>query len=359
MPRTARLDAPGVLHHVMIRGIEKTKIFTGNKDREDFIERLANLCPAMGIILNERPTLLTYLHKDHLGSSTVMTNDSGFETESTQYMPYGSARPGSEEMTGTSYNFTDQEYDTENGLYNYDARLYDPVIGRFISPDTIVPKMFNPQSLNRYSYCLNNPLVYVDPSGHDEIIPGSTLVYVTTHIEGDTLVITRYWYYAPSGYDWMWNFIMFITMGRGIAYANEEENSPETGEEAPEQEVTERPLTEDEKNYLSPFIREEDLNEARLHIGEVPWYLGEEYDGITRGNDIYFRSRVENYDYITWLALLGHELVHVGQYEREGLTGIGWLWSCSNNPTGCRWETPAYEMQRNIYEELSGWGLFY
>jgi putative transposase len=37
MPRTARLDAPGVLHHVMIRGIEKAKIFTGNKDREDFM----------------------------------------------------------------------------------------------------------------------------------------------------------------------------------------------------------------------------------------------------------------------------------------------------------------------------------
>jgi REP element-mobilizing transposase RayT len=49
MPRTARLDAHGVLHHVMIRGIEKTKIFTGNKDREDFIERLADLCPEMGI----------------------------------------------------------------------------------------------------------------------------------------------------------------------------------------------------------------------------------------------------------------------------------------------------------------------
>lgn len=49
MPRTARLDAPGVLHHVMIRGIEKRKIFLNNKDREDFIERLSNLCPEMGI----------------------------------------------------------------------------------------------------------------------------------------------------------------------------------------------------------------------------------------------------------------------------------------------------------------------
>jgi hypothetical protein len=50
-------------------------------------------------------------------------------------------------------------------LYNYDARLYDPVIGRFISPDSIVPAPFNPQSLNRYSYVLNNPLMYTDPSG--------------------------------------------------------------------------------------------------------------------------------------------------------------------------------------------------
>ena len=45
MPRTARLDAPGVLHHMMIRGIERRKIFRNDKDREDFIERLEVLCP--------------------------------------------------------------------------------------------------------------------------------------------------------------------------------------------------------------------------------------------------------------------------------------------------------------------------
>jgi putative transposase len=45
MPRTARLDAPGVLHHVMIRGIERRNIFRSNKDREDFVERLEVLCP--------------------------------------------------------------------------------------------------------------------------------------------------------------------------------------------------------------------------------------------------------------------------------------------------------------------------
>ena len=45
MPRTARLDAPGVLHHVMIRGIERRNIFRNNKDREDLIARLEILCP--------------------------------------------------------------------------------------------------------------------------------------------------------------------------------------------------------------------------------------------------------------------------------------------------------------------------
>ena len=49
MPRIARLDALGFLHHVMIRGIEGRKIFHNNKDLEDFIERLANLCPEMGM----------------------------------------------------------------------------------------------------------------------------------------------------------------------------------------------------------------------------------------------------------------------------------------------------------------------
>ena len=45
MPRLARLDAPGVLHHIMIRGIERLTIFMDNKDREDFLDRLARILP--------------------------------------------------------------------------------------------------------------------------------------------------------------------------------------------------------------------------------------------------------------------------------------------------------------------------
>jgi RHS repeat-associated protein len=79
------------------------------------------------------------------------------------------------ESTGnlpTDQLFTGQRRDiatTGSELYYYGARYYDPTIGRFISADSIVPKPGNPQSFNRYSYCLNNPLKYIDPSGHDEI----------------------------------------------------------------------------------------------------------------------------------------------------------------------------------------------
>jgi RHS repeat-associated protein len=54
------------------------------------------------------------------------------------------------------------------GLYFYNARYYDPAIGRFISADSIIPHFGDSQSLNRYSYCLNNPLKYIDPNGHDD-----------------------------------------------------------------------------------------------------------------------------------------------------------------------------------------------
>jgi RHS repeat-associated protein len=61
--------------------------------------------------------------------------------------------------------FTGQRLDG-TGLYYYNARYYDPTIGRFISPDTVIQNPANPQCFNRYSYCLNNPLKYTDPSGH-------------------------------------------------------------------------------------------------------------------------------------------------------------------------------------------------
>ncbi len=59
------------------------------------------------------------------------------------------------------------------GLLDFEGRYYSPLLGRFISPDPIVPNYSNPQALNRYSYAYNNPLKYTDPSGHCGVLAGS------------------------------------------------------------------------------------------------------------------------------------------------------------------------------------------
>jgi RHS repeat-associated protein len=67
--------------------------------------------------------------------------------------------------------FTGQRQESGFGLYDYNARYYDPTIGRFVSADSIVPGAGKPQALNRYAYTLNNPLKYIDPSGHAQKEP--------------------------------------------------------------------------------------------------------------------------------------------------------------------------------------------
>ncbi|MGC9025771.1 MAG: RHS repeat-associated core domain-containing protein, partial [Chloroflexia bacterium] len=73
--------------------------------------------------------------------------------------------------TPTTYRYTGQRWEAGIGLYFYNARYYDPALGRFIQPDTVVPDPADPQSLNRYTYALNSPLVYNDPSGRFPLIP--------------------------------------------------------------------------------------------------------------------------------------------------------------------------------------------
>jgi len=70
--------------------------------------------------------------------------------------------------TPTDYRFTGQRLTESLGLIHMGARWYDPYLGRWLSPDSIVPEPGNPQSLNRYSFVLGNPLKYIDPSGHNE-----------------------------------------------------------------------------------------------------------------------------------------------------------------------------------------------
>jgi len=110
------------------------------------------------------PSTTDYYHGDHLGSSSIVTDQNGQQTQYLEYAPYGMVAHN-EGTDIAAYKFTGKELDS-TGLYFYSARYYDSEIARFVTPDSIVQTPYDPQSLNRYSYCRNNPVKYVDPSGH-------------------------------------------------------------------------------------------------------------------------------------------------------------------------------------------------
>ncbi|MBM3250058.1 MAG: hypothetical protein FJZ09_04340 [Candidatus Omnitrophica bacterium] len=109
---------------------------------------------------------ISYYHPDHLGSSNSISNSSGSLAQLSEYRPFGELSRNS--GNATNYYFTGKELDS-TGLYYYGARYYDAAIGRFITPDPVDQNYTTPQSLNRYSYCRNNPLRYIDPTGNYEL----------------------------------------------------------------------------------------------------------------------------------------------------------------------------------------------
>jgi len=78
--------------------------------------------------------------------------------------------------------YTGHEMIDEFGLINMNGRIYDPQLCRFLAPDRFVQAPGNSQSFNRYSYCLNNPLKYTDPSGNFFWIPVVVAVAVGGYV---------------------------------------------------------------------------------------------------------------------------------------------------------------------------------
>jgi RHS repeat-associated protein len=146
-----------------------------------------------------------HLHKDHLTSTAAVSNAAGEKIDSADFIPFGQERNHSGQRV-THYKYTDQELDSETGLYNYKARLYDPHTGSFVTPDPYFSPNLdlhlnyskllskNPnlrragedykpgeyaryfgdsQKLNRYAYVQNNPVNRVDPLGLEVLNPNN------------------------------------------------------------------------------------------------------------------------------------------------------------------------------------------
>jgi len=107
-----------------------------------------------------------YYLKDHQGNNRVVVDQSGNVEETNHYYPFG----GIFASTGNvqPYKYNGKEFDSKKSLnwYDYGARMYDPALGRFTTMDPMAEKYYSEGS---YRYCLNNPMIFIDPTGKDVV----------------------------------------------------------------------------------------------------------------------------------------------------------------------------------------------
>ena len=113
-----------------------------------------------------------YVHQDYLGSVEALSDKNGTLVEERSYDAWGRRRNPLNwtyaavlPMKFTNRGYTGHEHLEQFGIINMNGRCYDPLLGRMLSPDNFVQDATSTQSFNRYSYVLNNPLKYTDPSG--------------------------------------------------------------------------------------------------------------------------------------------------------------------------------------------------
>jgi RHS repeat-associated protein len=153
---------------------------------------------------------LHYISRDWLGSITHIANSSGAVVQELSYDVWGRLRnpsnqgvysPDAEPSLLLGRGYTGHEHLTQFGLINMNARLYDPAVGRFLSPDPYVQAPLFSQNFNRYSYCMNNPLVYKDADGEIAwfvpIIVGAVIGGITNTVANHKH-IDNFW--AGAGY---------------------------------------------------------------------------------------------------------------------------------------------------------------
>jgi RHS repeat-associated protein len=122
---------------------------------------------------------LKWLLGDHLGSTSIIADASGVRSGEVRYRPWGEDR-FTWGTTPTSYRYTGQRSEMVSfGLYFYGSRWLDPSLGRFNQPDTVVPEPGNPIAWDHYAYSANNPVKYVDPSGHwiESVLDVASIAY--------------------------------------------------------------------------------------------------------------------------------------------------------------------------------------
>ena len=123
-----------------------------------------------------------YLYnKDIQGSTTSLVKEDGSADATYQYTDFGETIIHGDDQAKNEVCYTGGIYDQSTGLYYLNARYYDPEDGRFMTEDSYRGEIMNPETGHLYVYCANNPVNYVDPSGHFLV---STAVLVGVEVGG-------------------------------------------------------------------------------------------------------------------------------------------------------------------------------
>ena len=112
---------------------------------------------------------ITFLHNDFAGSAIAATDAAGTLLWKENYTPFGDRAVKAVNATGNRQWYTGKPVDSETGLSNFGARMYDPVVGRFMGVDAVGFSEGNLHSFNRYAYANNNPYRFVDPDGNNPV----------------------------------------------------------------------------------------------------------------------------------------------------------------------------------------------
>ncbi len=122
-----------------------------------------------------------FIHGDHEGSTSVVTDSNGRMLENTTYTPHGEILSGG---SVSRFDSEGKEYSSVVGDYDFNFRKMKPEWGLFTQPDTLIPSLYDPQSLNRYMFERGNPYKNVDPTGHDGGASLAVGAYVTWKVWG-------------------------------------------------------------------------------------------------------------------------------------------------------------------------------
>ena len=165
-------------------------------------------------------TTYQYLYNAHGDVVTLLTD--GEVAATYYYDSFGNILDQTGEVSN-SILYAGYQHDEETGLYYINARMYDPVTARFLQADTYAGNMDDPLSLNLYTYCLNNPHKYTDPSGHFVITAAAVLMAVRIGISVFSGVMSAKAEYdrqvAEGDNDTNWGSVLFVgAANAGISF---------------------------------------------------------------------------------------------------------------------------------------------